>query len=174
MTLKTLVIAAGILAGTSTSALSHATFAEKTAEQNSTYKAVINIAHGCGDEATLKVRVTIPEGIISVKPKNIAGWTLETVNGDYAKTYEYHGPKSSGVQEIIWTGELATDHFEEFIFRARVTDAFEVGSKVYFPVVQECATGENPWVEIPVEGSDKKLDHPAPALTIEEGHSGHH
>lgn len=174
MKIKSLLIAAGFVAGVSSSALAHASFTVKEAAQNSTYKAVINIAHGCGEEATLKVRVTIPEGIISVKPKNIAGWTLETVSGDYAKTYDYHGPKSAGVKEIIWTGELATDHFEEFIFRARITDAYDADSKLYFPVVQECATGENPWVEIPKEGSDEKLKHPAPALTITKGHSAHH
>lgn len=126
-----------------TPAFAHATLEQKEAAANSTYKAVMRIGHGCDGQATLKVRITIPEGVITAKPMPKPGWTLETVRGDYARTYDYHGPRSEGVQQIIWTGSLDDQHFDEFIFRTRVTDIFEPGTTIYFPTVQECADGEN-------------------------------
>ncbi len=170
---KLSAIALSTLCATSTVAMAHATLETKEAAVNSTYKAVVRIAHGCEGEATQKVRVTIPEGVISVKPKNIGGWSMETVTGDYARSYEYHGTRTSGVKEIIWTGELADDHYEEFIFRARLTDALPVGEKLYFPVVQECATGENAWIELP-DGSGEKLKKPAPGVMMIQGDHAHH
>lgn len=171
MTLKSVFTGAVVAALTTTSAFAHATFEAKEVATNTTHKAVVRIAHGCDGEATLKVRVTIPEGVIAVKPKAIANWTLETVKGDYAGSYEYHGTHTSGVKEIIWTGNLPNDHYEEFIFRARFTDALKAGEKLYFPVVQECANGENAWVELP--NGDEKLKSPAPGLMITEGHAAH-
>jgi uncharacterized protein YcnI len=74
-------------------AFAHATFENAEAKQNATWNAVLRVPHGCDGEATLKVRVQIPEGIHSVKPMPKAGWTLETVRGAYANTYENHGRK---------------------------------------------------------------------------------
>jgi len=150
-------------------ASAHATLEVKEAEVNSYYKAVMNVPHGCDGQATLKVTITIPEGMISVKPMPKAGWTLETVTGDYAQTYELHGRKiTSGVKQIVWTGSLEDAHFDQFIFRGRLTDTFAAGQPVYFPTVQECADGTVAWTEFPAAGQDAHaLKHPAPSLMIE-------
>lgn len=58
-------LAASIIA---TSATAHAVLETPTAQVNTTYKAQIRIAHGCEDEATRKLIVDIPAGVISVKP----------------------------------------------------------------------------------------------------------
>ena len=83
--------------------------------------------------------MSIPEGVIAVKPMPKPGWQLATVKGKYEKTYDYFGtPMSEGVTEIAWTGgELPDDWYDEFVFRGRLTD-FAPGTVVYFPVVQEC------------------------------------
>lgn len=170
-----MIMSAFALSITTGFAQAHASLDVKEAKQNTNYKAVLRIPHGCKGEATLKLRVTIPEGVINAKPMPKAGWELETVKGPYTKTYDYHGPRSEGVKEIIWTGKLENDHYDEFIFRARITDAFEAGQTIYFPTVQECATKSNNWVEIPADGQTRRdLDSPAPGLNvIANDHAGH-
>src|SRR3546814_19940919 len=104
ISLFTLTVLGGLsLAAT---AQAHVTLEQPEAAAGSTYKAVVRVPHGCEGEATLKVRVQIPEGFINVKPQPKAGWALETVQGAYAKTYDYYGTAlSEGVREIGWTGE---------------------------------------------------------------------
>ena len=88
---------------------------------------------------TLKVRVRIPEGIVAVKPMPKAGWKLETTKGAYVRAYQVHGEAvSEGVTDIVWTGSLDDGHYDEFVFQARFTDAYQPGATVFFPVVQEC------------------------------------
>lgn len=170
-----ILAAAAALSCAATMASAHATLEVKKAAQNSNYKAVVRIGHGCSGSDTLKVSVTIPEGVINAKPMPKAGWELETVTGPYARTYDYHGPRSEGVQQITWTGKLADGHYDEFVFRARITDAFAPGDIVHFPTVQACVDGENAWVEIPAEGQTRRdLKKPAPGLTVTEGKHAHH
>jgi periplasmic copper chaperone A len=149
-------------------AFAHASFETPQAAQNSYYKAVVQIPHGCDGEATLKVHVEIPEGVIAVKPMPKAGWTLETVNGDFANSYEVHGkPVTSGVKEIIWTGSLEDAHFDQFVFQARITDTLPADKMVFFPTRQECANGKVEWTEIPAEGQDPhSLSRPAPGILV--------
>lgn len=155
-------------------AFAHATLETQEAAQKSTYKGVMRIGHGCNGEATLKVRIQIPEGVIAVKPMPKAGWTLEIVTGPYEKEYDYYGAKlTEGVKELIWTGELPDAYYDEFVFRGTLTDTLATGQMVYFPTVQECATGAERWIEIPAEGQDPhELEGPAPGLKVTEpGHS---
>ena len=153
----------------------HATLETKEAAQNSNYKAVMRISHGCEGQATESVTITIPEGVINAKPMPKAGWEIQTVIGDYAQTYEYHGPRTEGVQSITWTGSLEDGYYDEFIFRARITDAFAPGDMIYFPTVQRCADGRHEWVQIPVKGQEnERLPKPAPKLKVIEGGHSHH
>ncbi|MBD3766288.1 MAG: DUF1775 domain-containing protein, partial [Rhodobacterales bacterium] len=109
-------------------ALAHATFAEGEVVQGQTARLTLRVPHGCGDEATLRVRVQIPEGLIAAQPMVKAGWTLETVTGPYENTYELWGNTvTEGVREIIWSGELPSEYYDEFVFRARVTDRLPAG-----------------------------------------------
>ncbi len=159
------------------SARAHATFETPTATVNSYYKAVLQVPHGCKGEPTLKVRVEIPEGIIAVKPMPKAGWKLETKKADYANKYEVHGSAvTSGVKEIIWTGTLEDEHFDQFVFQARITDKLPVDANVYFPTTQECANGKVAWIDIPAAGQDPhSVKSPAPGLmiTAAQTHGGH-
>ncbi|MBA5775905.1 YcnI family protein [Stappia sp. F7233] len=158
-----------------TAAFSHATLELKEAPVGSTYKAVFRIGHGCDGEATLKVRVQVPEGFISVKPQPKAGWELETVKGKYAKAYTLYGHEvSEGVKEVVWTGSLLDEHYDEFVVRGSLAADLEPGKTFYIPVVQECATKAERWIQIPAEGQDPDdLEYPAPGVKLLEKKGGH-
>ena len=162
------LLAAAIAAGAASVASAHATFETAEAPVGGAWKAVLRVPHGCAGEATQKVRVQIPEGVIAVKPMPKAGWTLETVTGKYAKTYDYYGtPVTEGVKEIVWTGELPDAWSDEFVFRGMLTTDLKPDTELFFPVVQECANGAERWIEIPAAGQDgHELDYPAPGVMI--------
>lgn len=158
-------------------ALAHVTLEVPGAAQGTTYKAVLRVGHGCDGAATVAVRVQIPEGVIAVKPMPKPGWTLATTTGAYARSYDDHGrPITEGVKEIVWSGgTLPDDWYDEFIFRARLTDALEPGSTIHFPVTQDCTKGTAAWTEIPAPGQDAHaLPYPAPGLRITAPGHAHH
>lgn len=161
-------LAAAAFIALSSSALAHVSFEAAQATPNSTYKAVLRVPHGCQGEPTLKVRVRIPEGVVAVKPMPKAGWTLETAKGAYVRAYRVHGQAvSEGVTDIVWTGSLEDGHYDEFVFQAQFTEAFQPGATVYFPVVQQCANRVEEWIEVPVDGRDAhSLRAPAPGVRI--------
>lgn len=165
---------------TTTFANAHATLDIKEVEVNTYQRVAVRIGHGCDGQSTQKLTITIPEGIISVKPMPKPGWELETITGEYAKKYLNHGREiTSGVTQLIWSGgELKDAHYDEFVFRARFTDGLEQGVKTFIPIVQNCADGELSWSEIPAEGQDPHdLKRPAPGVMIKasaDHHDGHH
>src|SRR3954470_21275780 len=130
----------------------HVTLESREAKAGSYYKAVLKIPHGCDASATIKIRATIPEGVIGVKPMPKAGWQLENARD------------SKGVREIVWTGKLLDENYDEFVFQAQLAAELKPGP-LYFPVTQTCEKGEIAWKEIPAEGQDAHaLKAPAPAL----------
>lgn len=161
-------VSAAMLAASASLALAHATLEVQEAPVNSIYKAVMRIPHGCEGSPTLKVRIQIPEGVIAVKPMPKAGWQLETVKGKYEKTYDYYGtPMSEGVKEIAWTGKLLDEHYDEFVFRGKLTDGLRPDTMLYFLTVQECEKGADRWIEIPAPGSNPDdYEFPAPGLKL--------
>jgi len=168
----TAFIAAAALSLSAGTALAHVTLEVDEAPANSFLKFVLRVPHGCEGQATTTVRIQVPEGVINAKPMPKAGWTLETVVGDYAQSYDYYGTTlTKGVREIVWSGGNLPDAFyDEFVFRAKVTD-FPVGTALAVPVVQECgASLSERWIEVPEAGkSADDYDFPAPILTIIDG-----
>lgn len=176
MNMKTIACVTTFTLMAATSAQSHATLETQKAAVGSTYKGVMRIGHGCEGQATLKVSIKIPEGVISVKPMPKAGWTLDTKIGAYAQTHDYYGtPMNEGVREIIWTGSLDDAHYDEFTFRGSLVDTLQEGEMIYFPTVQTCADGTNTWVNIPAEGQDAHdMEDPAPGLELTGAEHAHH
>ena len=173
---RTFAAAIGLAATLPSAALAHATLETAVASPDSYYKAVVRIGHGCDGAATHTVRVTVPEGVISVKPMPKAGWEIDLQEADYQHAYELHGRQyERGVRTITWTGgSLPDNHYDEFVFRGRLT-GFGHDSMVYFPVTQECEEGEIAWSEIPAAGQDPHdLDRPAPGLRIQVADGGQH
>ncbi len=160
----------------STAAMAHTTLVESEIKQGVASKFTLSVPHGCGAEATLRLRVRIPAGLVAIKPQPKAGWALDVVSGAY-ETPQKLGETtlSEGVLELIWEGDLPDAYFDEFAFRGTVTEAVEVGSILYIPAVQECATGVERWIEIPVEGhGSHDLARPAPAVKITPAGAHHH
>lgn len=155
-------------------ASAHVGLENKHAAVGSYYKAVFTVPHGCAGSPTTKVRVQIPEGVIGIKPMPKTGWTLETVKGKYATTYEFHGAKvSEGVKEVVWSGgKLADDNYDEFVMATYLTDGLKANTTLYFPVVQECEQGVSRWIDIPAAGQGGGHSHghgsksPAPGLKL--------
>lgn len=171
MTLRTLLALAGItilVPFQAAPALAHATLEVTQAPIKSSYKATIRVGHGCQGSATLKVRVRIPEGYIAVKPMPKAGWALETIRAPYPQPVKYYDETlKEGVREVIWTGKLLDEHYDEFVVRGYLSDALEPGSRLYIPVVQECETGTHRWIEIPAPGkSADDYKEPAPSVKL--------
>ena len=158
-------------------AFAHSTLEVQEAQIGASYKAVLRVPHGCGTEATNVVRVQIPEGFYNVKPMPKAGWTLETVTGPYEQSYDNHGTQlTEGVKEIVWKdGNLPNEWYDEFVFRGTYAGSLTPG-KFYFPAIQECANGEEAWVNVTgaADGGE-----PAPSLelvaveTAVDEHAGH-
>ncbi|HET8728122.1 MAG TPA: DUF1775 domain-containing protein [Alphaproteobacteria bacterium] len=145
----------------------HVTLEAGTASAG-TYKAVLQVGHGCEGSPTTAIRVQIPEGVIAVKPMPKPGWQLETVSAPYARAYDHYGEQiSEGVKEVVWSGgDLPDPFYDEFVFRVRLPDAAP-GTVIHFPVVQECAEGTHRWIEIPEAGQDPEmLEEPAPSVTL--------
>jgi uncharacterized protein YcnI len=168
MTSSRLGALAAAFIAVSSLAHAHVSFENGQAVPNSTYKATLRIPHGCEGKPTLKLRVRIPEGIVAVKPMPKAGWKLETTKGSYVKAYQVQGEAvSEGVTDIVWTGSLDDGHYDEFVFQARFTDAYQPGATVYFPIVQECDGAVEEWTQVPAEGQDPhSLKAPAPGVRI--------
>lgn len=173
---RTLITAAALSLGAS-AAFAHVSLQVKEAPVGASYRAVLQVPHGCEGKPTNVVRVQIPEGVIGVKPQPKAGWTLEKVRGAYAKSYDYHGtPTSEGVKEISWSGgSLGDDEYDEFVLRVYLTKDLKAGETLYFPVVQECPDGmAERWIEIPAAGqSADDLELPAPGVKLLEATGGH-
>lgn len=158
-------------------ASAHVSIENDKAGVGTSFKAAFKIPHGCKQSPTTKVTVTIPEGIIGVKPMVKPGWTISVTKGDYARAYDfYHGMKlKEGVKEVVWSGgSLESDFYDEFTIVGFVSDAFHAGDTVYFPTRQDCPDGQLIWSEVPPQGkSAHDLEAPAPSLQIVAGEDEH-
>jgi uncharacterized protein YcnI len=162
----TAVVAAAVL---TSPAGAHVTLQNREATPASYYKAVFSVPHGCAGSPTVKIRVQIPDGVISVKPMPKPGWNVETVKGKYSTSYELHGATiTEGVKEVTWSGgKLADDNYDEFVLATFLTGSLKPNTTLYFPVVQECEQGTSRWIEIPQEGKPAHdTKSPAPGVKL--------
>lgn len=151
-------------------ASAHVTLDKKEVPVGSFYKAVLTVPHGCEGSPTVRIAVQIPNGVISVKPKVKAGWTIDIKRGPYTRAYSFlHGAKfTEGPKEIVWSGGSLPDGFyDEFALQTFIAGELTPGATLYFPVVQTCEKGEHRWVQVPT--ADKPGEHlgePAPAIKL--------
>lgn len=165
----------------------HAVIAQKDAESGSFYRGVMGISHGCDGSATTKVTISIPYGVRDAKPMPKAGWKLDVVKSELAKSYQSDGKTVvEDVTQISWYGNtLEHNHYDEFIFRGQI--GVGTGTRLYFPVKQECVVGERNWNQTPETkpahhdqhaehaGHGKaKLAYPAPVVRVVDGTGAHH
>ncbi|MET0220416.1 MAG: DUF1775 domain-containing protein [Tardiphaga sp.] len=133
------------------------------------YRAVLAVPHGCEGSATTRITVSIPEGLIAVKPMPKPGWTIALKKGAYAKSYDFmHGMTAAeGVQEITWSGKLDDDFYDEFVFTSYLPASLKADAPLYLPTLQSCEKGSENWAQIPAAGQDAhSLKSPAPLLRL--------
>ncbi len=167
--IRNLCAVSALLLASHTAVLAHASLEQDKASANGAYKAVIKIGHGCEQTATTRLTVTIPDGVIAVKPMPKAGWTLSTQTRAYAKPYDYyHGKLTEGVREITWSGgNLPDAYYDEFTFMAFIAKDVPADTRLFFPVVQSCEKGRHDWVDIPAANQNPHdLKSPAPSLLV--------
>ncbi|KQY20969.1 DUF1775 domain-containing protein [Rhizobium sp. Root483D2] len=174
---RTTLLALAVSLGAAASAQAHASFETDEVASESSFKAVLQIPHGCDGEATTEVQVKLPEGFVFAKPQPKAGWELEIIKGDYQKSYDNHGTAvTSGPLEIRWkNGNLSDDFYDTFVISGKIS-GFDQETQLAFPVTQFCGTsGKVVWDEIPAEGqSAHSLEHPAPTVTVTPAKAGGH
>lgn len=153
---------------TASPAFAHVTLQNAEAVLGSPYKAVLKVPHGCDGQPTVKLRVRIPGGVVTVKPMPKDGWMLESTESAYARSYDVSGePITRGVTEIVWSGSLPDKEYAEFTFEARLTDGFKPGERIAFPVIQECPGKQEAWTDVaPADQDPHNLKNPAPSITI--------
>ncbi len=145
-----------LLAFCASYASAHVTLETPKATAGETYKAVFRIGHGCAGSPTTALTVTIPDGVIKVKPMPKAGWTL-----------------SRTVQTITWTAKsldaaIGDDQYDEFVLRAALP---ATAGALWWKTAQSCEIGSNAWTEIPAQGtSTKGLKAPAALLELTSKH----
>jgi uncharacterized protein YcnI len=149
-------------------AFAHVTLERGEAAADSYYKATLRAPHGCKDSPTVRLRVRLPEGVLSVKPQPKPGWSLAITKVKLNPPLDDgHGGKiTETVGEVVWSGgKLLNEHFDEFAMMMKLPD--RPGATLYFPVVQECVEGVHRWIEIPEAGkSARDYKEPAPALRL--------
>lgn len=134
-------------------ALAHVVAAPGEAKAGSYSAVAFRVGHACGaGDATLKVRVEVPDAVASARPQPKPGWTIDI---------EKAGDKAVA---ITWTGRLPDDQFDDFALLMKLPAQAGV---LTFPVVQTCEKGESQWIEIAdPERPDEKLTHPAPTVRL--------
>ena len=149
-------------------AAAHVTIDPVQGSANGYVRAALRVPHGCKGSPTTRIRVRIPDGVLSVKAQVKPGWTIAIVRTKLAVPLDDgHGNKlTETVSEVGWSGGRLDDaHFEEFGLVMRLPD--QAGATLYFPVVQDCEQGTHRWIEIPEAG--RKVDEyrePAPAILL--------
>lgn len=153
------------LALAASSASAHIVLEQKSATAASYYKATFMVGHGCAGSATTGIAISIPEGVVNVKPMPKSGWQLQTRVETLPRPYQLHGKTfTEGVTQVTWTGgPLADANYDEFVMLTRLPDA---PGTMHFRIVQTCEQGETRWEEIPAEGKATR-DYKSPAAVLE-------
>jgi uncharacterized protein YcnI len=152
----------------STSAMAHITAHPDTGVADSFFETKFLVPHGCEGSSTIAVRIKIPEEITIVKPQMKPGWTISIKTRKLAMPIKGEGGQllTETVDEVDWQGEKLPDSFYDEFGMVMKLPA-RTGSKLYFPVVQECETGVNRWINIPAPDQTwNSVRQPAPFVIL--------
>jgi len=169
---RTLLTLVGVALVAAPAAGAHVTANPTTAPAGGFAMIAFRVPHGCEESPTTKLTIRIPDGVVSVTPQAVPGWTVETTSGKLSEPVELHGETvTEGVKTVTWTGgPLAAHEFTDFGISMALPDR-PAGTMLYFPAIQQCAEGVTRWIQIPVEGEEEP-EEPAPGveLTAAESH----
>ncbi|WP_300264718.1 YcnI family protein [Microbacterium sp.] len=152
----TAALAAGLVLAAPAAASAHVGVSPDTVEPDGSADLTFAFTHGCEESPTTSLRITMPEGLASVAPTVDSNWEIAVEHADNglvsAVTYTAVTPVPSGLQATAsMSVRLGEDAPESLVF----------------PVVQQCESGVNEWVEVAEDGADPHdLDSPAPVVTV--------
>jgi uncharacterized protein YcnI len=150
-------------------ASAHVTLRDRVAVPGTAHKAVFVVPHGCSGSTTVRLAVTIPPGVLLVKPMAKPGWQIDVTRKPYSRPWaSSHGAKlTEGVSEVVWSGGRLPDSlYDEFVLATFLSSDLAPGTTIYFPAVQTCETGEHRWVDVPTAGRHVQSGEPAPGLEL--------
>jgi uncharacterized protein YcnI len=150
--------------GSPTVALAHISIASGPATANVTQEVTFGVGHGCAGADTVRVRVTIPAGVTSVRPLR-SDFGKPSVEKDSAGT----------ITAVVWQkpdadfldADLA---YYKLVVRLKVPN--QPFTSVYFPAQQTCRAADGTqtvvgWTTLPSDPVvDGGADEPAPELRI--------
>jgi uncharacterized protein YcnI len=139
-------------------ALAHVVAAPDTARAGSYAAVAFRVGHACSaGDATLKVRIEIPPGVVSARPQPKPGWTYEIER-------EAGADPKAAPSAVTYVGRLPDEAFDEFPLLMKLPTTAET---LIFPVIQTCEKGESQWTEVPsAEAPGETLSRPAATLRL--------
>jgi len=172
MTVSTLKAAAcaAVITCAAAGAQAHVVLDVREAPAGSYYKGVFRVGHGCEGSSTVSITVTVPPGILSVRPQPKTGWLISIEKeplGEAAHHHHHGHAVTERVARVTWTGGPLPDaYFDEFALQMKLPETAPDGV-LHFPVLQKCEKGERDWAEIPVAGMTiRDVKSPAAALRL--------
>ena len=149
-------------------AAGHVDFDVATGTAGAKYSGGLVVPHGCSDGvSTTAVKVTIPDGVLSVKAEFIPGFNVSTTMRAVNPPVTIHGRSvNSTVDTVTWTGEVPGNVYIGFGLKMNLPS--KVGM-VYFKTNQICGGNSSDWTQVPgVDGAEKDLKYPAAAIEVLE------
>ncbi len=145
-------------------ALAHIVTSPDTASSGAWFRTNLRVTHGCEGSDTKKITVTVPKGILIIKPQVKDGWKIDVQKETLSKPVQGpHGPITQIVKSISWTGHLEDAYFDEFGLSMKLP---ETDKPIAFPVLQECIKGQMNWKDAPSGHSHSHDSFPAPVIKI--------
>lgn len=150
----------------------HVTLNPNEGQADAYFRTALRVSHGCGGAPTVAVKVTMPDGVISVKPQAKTGWTVAVTRRPLKTPVDNphrHDHKIvDQVDTVEWRGgPLVDSQFDEFGLLMKLP---ATAGTLWFPVHQECTGAVFDWVNIPAAGQswhDTKT--PAPFVRVRAG-----
>lgn len=153
-------------------AMAHIIFENGAVAAGTRTEFVLRVPHGCDGSPTVAVRVAVPKELEGIEALPKPGWKLSVVTDDlHQASADANAGHSDGgeekVKELVWSNGRLEDAFRDtFVFRASVNKT--ATGRIFVPVVQQCESGAERWIEIPAAGgSSDDLKHPAPSVGVE-------
>ena len=146
----------------------HISFSPNEGMENSMVTTAFRVGHGCSDAEgnrydTIKTMIEIPEGFISTKPEQQAGFDIDITYRPVDPPEMRHGREvTSTIHNITYTGLIHDSMYLFLGLRFRTpAKTHHDGMKYPFKVWQECTGGDNlNWVE--ASGGRR----PSPTFTV--------
>lgn len=160
--------------------------AESPVDAGSYVKYDFRLPHGCGNQATNRLEITLPHGIMSATPQSVSGWdvNVETRELSAQEQYVSHGNViTTAPTKIIYDAVTEDDHLDSdqyldfgivMRFSCSIADEelatlWNDRPTLWFPSVQQCVEGGvYEWVGVGTTDETWALlqPHPAPYVHV--------